>query len=349
MSTNDSSDKLHLAYATDKGYLLLATVSALSAISQASDPTRLVFHLLDCGLDEADWDRFHTALTQGGKGATVLRHRVGMEQFEGFTRWRGSMGAYARLLLPEVLPDKSWCVYVDCDTLFVDDPLGLCACVDPEAALQGYPIWQGNFSEQWVVDEVCAWFRENRGKDIEGGTLYLNSGFIVINLDWWRKHEVKEACMDFLRQCPSAHWPDEMALNDACFGHTKALPTGWGTFAGYALRAPTLHCIHFIGCAPHKTRFNRMWGFNDVTAAWMVCARTLLGLSVTEASGVPRWKWTLGRLYNRLLRPVVTFGAHLPGLKESKRVFLLRGTFVIWHKRWLLSPRLWTERWHGQD
>lgn len=76
MRTDTASEKLHLVYATDRGYRFLAMVSAKSAICKASQPERLVVHLLDCGLTDEDWATFSDTLRKGAEAVEVRRHQV---------------------------------------------------------------------------------------------------------------------------------------------------------------------------------------------------------------------------------------------------------------------------------
>ncbi len=289
MRTDTASEKLHLVYATDRGYRFLAMVSAKSAICKASQPERLVVHLLDCGLTDEDWATFSDTLRKGAEAVEVRRHQVSTEQFGGFTAWKGSFAAYARLYVAELLPEERWCLYADCDTLFLDDPLKLLAECDPAVALKGYWIWYDKPCKPWVRDPVESWLAEHcPGMDF---SQYLNSGFLLMNLDWWREHRLMERCLDFFRRFPKVPWPDEMALNAVCHGHVAGLPEGWGAFPDYAFSLPRARSIHYVCSVLNAPKFKRFWGYDDATAAWVNFVRAVLGVPVRQACGVPGWKW----------------------------------------------------------
>ena len=51
---------------------------------------------------------------------------------------------------------------------------------------------------------------------------YFNSGVLLMNLDYWRKHNVAQQLIDYLRQYPERCWfPDQDALNAVLEGKVK--------------------------------------------------------------------------------------------------------------------------------
>ena len=343
-ATPPHEDNLHLAYATDKGYLFLETVSARSAIACASRPQNLIIHLLDCGLDDTDWARFETCLHEGDPAVTVVRHVIDLKAYDGFALWRGNLAAYARLSLPLILPDEEKCFYADCDTIFVDDSLLLLECFDSSVAVQGYLCWDnGEAANDTSGGNIhnYTWICTNVSR--AAANRYVNSGFLWMNLTWWREHNVSQQCFDFLLKNtpPTA---DETAINVVCQDALGALPQGWGVPFGVAFANGSPHSIHYIAAAPHKARFHRFWGFSDATAIWMNCVKALFGLSVHQACGIPQWKWCLGRLYNHLVHVYVTCFAWLPWSFGRELVRWNKGTFAGLRHRKLLSKKFWKKR-----
>ena len=340
MRAETASEKLHLVYATDKGYLFLATASAKSAICKVSQPERLVVHLLDCGLTDEDWATFEATLHKGAEAVEVCRHQVSTERFGGFIPWKGSFAAYARLYLAELLPEDNWCLYADCDTIFLDDPLKLLAECDPAVALKGYWIWYDKPCKQWVREPVESWLVEHcPGMDF---SQYLNSGFLLMNLEWWREHRLLETCFDFFNRFPKVPWPDEMALNVVCHDHLAGLPEGWGAFPDYAFTLPRARSIHYVCNVLNAPKFKRFWGYDDATAVWVNFVRAVLGVPVRRACGVPGWKWTVGRAYNHLFRVLIWLLRHLPILSHWRRLDNVAALFATGENRKALSLTFWS-------
>ena len=70
-------ENLHLVYNCDANYLFLTAVSAKSALRKASDPTRVIVHVLECGFGDEDWARFVEQVGHGESFTPQLyRHHV---------------------------------------------------------------------------------------------------------------------------------------------------------------------------------------------------------------------------------------------------------------------------------
>lgn len=328
-------EDLHLVYATDKGYLFISAVSAASAARLASTPERLVIHLLDCGLDDADWERFCTLVRKGDSRVTLRRHVMDMARFAGFKSWHGSLGTYARLFLPELLPEAPWCLYVDGDTLFTENPFkALSFCAD-NLAIVG--------PEDRCSPQSRAWFAEKGfQKDLSH---YFCAGFILINLDWFRAHDGIRWCMDFLTAYPDTPFPDQDALNLFCEGHIGLFSKPWGVLSERLNEANFPSLIHYVVDLPTRMRFRTRDGFRDVTAVWVKFVQVALGMSVTESCHIPRWQWLFGRAYNHLLRLIIAVLAHTPFGKRWPRMAEFQSLFIPRKvRRELLSKRHWEPR-----
>lgn len=323
---------LHLVYATDVNFLLPVGASLCSARLLASRPEDLFIHILDCDIPDDKWDAWVTSLRKAIPNLSLIRHRMDMEHFKSFRAWHGSFAAYARLDLPQLLPDVDWCLYVDGDTLFYDDPFILQPYCDNTIPILGH--YDRPFS-------LHPWYEQWKREGLE--FTYFCSGFILMNLAWFRANNGTQRCLDFLREHPETRAPDQDALNELSKGQSKMLPEAWGVFPREAFFADWPGCVHYAAALPTKTAFNRTYGFPDITAAWFVFAKTVLGVSVQEACGVPRWKWALGRLYNHLLRFYVAVCSHLPLFKNLPSVQRLEPYFPNKTQRRILSPKLWQE------
>lgn len=333
------SETLHIVYNTDAAYLTLVTASAISAIRQASTPESIVIHILDCGLSDEDWRNFSAIVCAQGSSIAAYRHKIEMSSLAAFRAWHGSLAAYARLFLPTLLSEVDWCLYVDGDTLFTDDPAKVLACRAEDVAIVG--------PEDKASPQSRAWFaKQGFQKD---WTHYFCSGFMLINLAWFRVKDAARWCMGFLHSHPDAPFPDQDALNICCEGHIRLFPTGWGVLSERMATCERPGLIHYVVDLPTKMRFRWRDGFRDVTAVWVNFARVSLGMSVWESCGIPGWQWALGRAYNHALRVAVTIVGHTPfgrrwgRMEEFRDLFIPRKT-----RRWLLSRRLWTARWHGE-
>ena len=326
--------KLHLVYAADANYLFPSEVSIRSAYHCASRPQDLVIHLLDCAIPADTWARWERHLREALPTLTLIRHEIDMGRFEGLRIYKGSSAAYARLSLPELLPTIDWCVYADGDTLFTDDPFKLEALFDDTVALLGHPCPR----TQTTAD---AWFvREGVPMD---WSRYVCSGFLAMNLNWMRAHDVTRRGLAFLRKHPNSPTHDEGALNVLCAGWVRFLPFEWGVFSGevFGLGATRPGCIHYLCDLPCNLRFSLFFGYSDAQLIWISFVRAVMGLSRAEASRIPPCKWLFGRLYARMIALAVPLLALLPPIR--RRFPNLRARFATRRTRHLLSPHFWTQ------
>lgn len=330
MCTNDN--KLHLVYASDANYVLYLEVAIRAAYFRTSRPADLIVHVLDCGIPNAQWESFVQRIGTVEPTAHLERHIINMEQFDKFPGWNGSRATYARLCLPSILSDVDWCVYADVDTLFVDDPLELLSLYDPAIGLQG-PFDQVAPTRAW------RWYERN-GIPLSPEE-YVCAGFILINLAWFRKHDMERRALQFLSDHTDLSFPDQDMLNILCAGNKRLLPEGWGTFAAQVFGVKELKCIHFAGVGelPWKVSFSWKRGYRESMLIWYQCAKTLLGVSRYEVSKVPGWRWWIGLTYARMIKYTVRLLSLFPGTGSIQRFY--EGRFPTRKQRYLFKPAFW--------
>lgn len=320
-------NKLHLVYAADANYLFPLRVAVSSAIAQASRPQDLVIHVLDCGIPDEEWEPFLASVWSGGEAAFV-RHPIDLNRFGGFREWHGSLATYARLCLPDLLPDVPWCVYADGDTLFTDDPFKLESLFDEACAMQGHAT-SLTTQPEWFARHAFA----------QDWAHYVCAGFLLLNLSWMRAHDAVRWCLGFLCEHPDAPFPDQDALNILCAGQVGVLPDAWGVFSGAALALTRPGCIHYAGELPWALRFRWYVGYSDAACVWVTCCQSLFGLSRRDCTGIPAGKWLAGRLLSRCIAGLAPLLALLPPVR--RRFPNLRARFATRGSRWLLGGRLW--------
>lgn len=272
-------EMLHLAYATDTGYLLPTKIAVASALYYSASPARIQVHILDCGIPDAEWDAWLDGSVCGCPLKGVLkRHRIRPETLEGFRAWHGSLAAYARLYLPTLLPDVDWCVYADGDTLFTDDPLLLSEFFDDCLALLGH---------EDCISTQPEWFKAH-GLVWEPAQ-YVCSGFLLMNLKKFREEGLTKRCLAFIRDySEELAYPDQDALYYACRGQTGQLPLRWGCFSWAAYRYGRPGCIHYPGERPWELPLKPLVGLSD--AAWL-----WLRFAIRGCGG--RWRSVTGRAW----------------------------------------------------
>lgn len=155
------------------------------------------------------------------------------------TRPHLSSSTYARLFIPDILPDQDRVIYMDCDMIVT-----------------------GSLSEAWDCDltsKVLAAVRCPTPTSAYADAIkipirkYFNAGFLVLNLSLWRSENIAKICLDAISapECPYLS-QDESALNDVARDRVLYLPPGFNCYSNNTLYQPSLkqanliRVIHFV-------------------------------------------------------------------------------------------------------
>ena len=113
----------------------------------------------------------------------------------------GNVMMFARLLLSSVLPDLDKIIYLDCDIVVLND-------------LQS--LWNFDVSDVAVAMAPDFTLKDKSTLNRLGITTgyYLNSGVILMNLDYWRKHDVQNRIFSYiLEKGDKLIYNDQDAMN----------------------------------------------------------------------------------------------------------------------------------------
>lgn len=113
----------------------------------------------------------------------------------------GNIMMYARLLLPSMLPHLDKIIYLDCDIVVLRDL---------------HDLWNFDISDVAVAMAPDFIFKDKKTLNRLGITTgyYLNSGVILMNLDYWRKHDVQNRIFSYiLEKGDKLIYNDQDALN----------------------------------------------------------------------------------------------------------------------------------------
>ena len=289
-TSHNPESPLHIVFASDQRFLRQLTVASTSAVyaSRASGGS-ICLHVLDCGIEDPSWTDYAALVdrvaTKANVTVSLVRHRIDMTLFAKFGSWNGSKATWARLLIPDLLPDVDRCVYSDCDMLFIADPREMLdALDDPNILLAGHC----DLLLSQPLDEIWC---QKHGVEFDAAT-YLCAGLIAMNLSAFRAENLVEKCFAFATENPDVPSPDQTTLNRVCFGRKALLPDGWGLVAhechAYDGR---IKAIHYTGrsCWPWetcRTWHNVAWlaTAKEECAIWLDFETRILGLSLPGAT-----------------------------------------------------------------
>lgn len=175
-------DKFHICYSSDNRYAPYMGISIDSLLKNAVDKDKYFFHILDGGISEKNKKELKT-LT-----GNIKFYEIPKSLFEGFSPNRPyiSLNTYYRFLIPELF-DKSIdsCLYLDCDTLVLDDLTDL------------FQQEIGAYNALVVEDEGS--LTQIKRLNLPKENNYFNAGVILFNLKELRKYDFKNECMNFYR------------------------------------------------------------------------------------------------------------------------------------------------------
>jgi len=279
---NDKCELRDFCFAADENYTMPLRVCVASLLwSMRPSVKNVSIHVLDIGIPDAKWEetvlfwRSLVSRINGGESKDVefVRHEISREKFEGFMLWHGSVATYARLLLPDILPETEWCMYSDCDVLFISSPLELESyCDNGNVCVWGHK----NPPAADAVDS--AWFK-SRGLEFNSNS-YVCGGLLLMNLRRLEEIGFTRKAMEFLCQHKVTASADQCAINHICAGDVRLLPREWGVF-NEEITTERGGAIHYADAVPWRMPVNgtSLLGSNpDISKLWRRFAIEVCGL-----------------------------------------------------------------------
>ena len=216
-------EKIDIALAADAGYFCGLFVTACSIAKYASKDVVLRFNILDGGIGDEDWALLKSKVGEFHKEVEFRQLLVDDAMFADYPAWHGNKMAYARLMLPEVLPEVDWCVYCDVDFLWMRDIAELWKERDDKYAFIGTKD-----GADWTLKREQVWF-EKHGYPFDSEK-YFCSGLCFFNLKAFREQGLVGKIAEILRLHSDIQYPDQAALNIVTFGRTKIVDKSWQQF-----------------------------------------------------------------------------------------------------------------------
>lgn len=215
-------NSLTIALAADGSYFH-GLVGTLSGILRRNRSDSLEVVILDCGISDQKWAIFSENFSELYPKLSIRRIKISPDQLAVFVppgkKQRMCSSAFARLLLPELLPDRDRILYLDCD-LYVDTDLSTLFCCPLEGKPVAAILDQGNatLKNQIINHEIL-------GSD-ELNLPAFNSGVLLLDLKMIRRTQQFLQFIEKSKQVDS-YFGDQGILNLVFRGKWKALPDQW--------------------------------------------------------------------------------------------------------------------------
>lgn len=293
-------EMIDIALAADREYFCGLFVTACSIAKYADAEANLRFNILDGGISDEDWGMLLNKVKAFHQKSEFNRIPVNDELFKDYPEWHGNKMAYARLMLPDALPEVGWCVYCDVDFLWIKDVAKLWKERD-----DSYFFIGTRDGAQWTLDREKAWFEKN-GYQFDPET-YFCSGLCFFNLKAFREQGLVRKIEEILKEYSDIQYPDQAALNIVTFGHTKILPKCWQQF--HQDVTPQMleegSVIHYAGAIPWKPIKAKLALMGDLMLLWHRMNAEARGITLWQSL---RMYFDVGHiLWHRGLRNLLYF------------------------------------------
>lgn len=315
-------NNIEVALAANQSYVPGIYVTACSIAEHCDKSYGLRFNVLDAEISENDKCLVEKKVLSLHPNSTFRWIPVNEQMFAGLQKWNGGYMVYTRLLLPKLLKDCDWCIYCDCDFLWMRDIAELWQERD-----ERYGVISTVDGSSVILAEDAPWFQAN-GFQFDLGT-YFCAGLTFFNLKMFREKEWQERCIDLLQTHPP--YNDQSVLNVVTEGVKKLLPKSlWQSFT-LELSQKEIDdgvVIHYAGEIPWKP-FGKHGMISGSFYLWHELNARFRGISVWQSL---RMFYTPGEIIGR--RAVYYFW-RIPGMLALLKLLcrLLRKSPSVWRMK----------------
>lgn len=209
---------IHVACNIDRNYVCHCAVTLVSLFENNRNE-KFSIHIIARKLSDHE-QKALTDLTERYHNQ-IFFYEPETELLEGFTirkfSKRISMATYYRCILSRLLPpDIDRLLYLDCDIVVLGEIR---------------PFWNTPLDGTGVAaveDMGCGEARRYEILQYPMEDSYFNAGVLLINLNYWRKHDIAQACIDYFHQYPERIlFNDQDLLNCVLHANKKLVDLKW--------------------------------------------------------------------------------------------------------------------------
>jgi lipopolysaccharide biosynthesis glycosyltransferase len=213
-----SQDSIPVICAADDKYSMQLGVMVASVLDNLSKDRFLQLYVIDGNISEDNKRKISKII--GSRGSIVYLYPK--EEMLHGVKISGhiSIATYYRLLIPDLLPNLSKILYLDCDLVVNRNIVDLWEKDVEECFLRAVPeMSMPTFSEGIVGYEKLGY---------SGNEMYFNAGVLLINLQKWREQKVSEAAIRHIQEhIDDIRYWDQDGLNIALSNQWIPLEPIW--------------------------------------------------------------------------------------------------------------------------
>lgn len=220
----EKKDYITVVFASNQKGVMPLSVAIWSVVETAAESTSFEICVLSDGIEAESQEKIKSLVEKAGR-----RHRIRFidvsliipESVKVNENW--PKAAWARVFLPDLLPDVSRVIYLDIDTMACTDLKELYSTHMGDNALgvvlEHESHERSHFNERLQIPLDCPG--------------YFNSGVLLMNLAVFRRDRLVEKIMTFAETKASIlYCPDQDALNGALCNRIQILHPRWNWYGG---------------------------------------------------------------------------------------------------------------------
>lgn len=204
---------IHIACNIDSNYVKHCAVT-LTSLFENNKEDIFIVHILAGNL--TDQEKIQLKDIGNSYGNQIFFYVPNQNLLKGFTirkfSKRISMATYYRCILSEIIPEEvQRLLYLDCDIVVLG---------------KIRPLWETPMDEIGVAAVEDVGCRESSRYEILQYPMadsYFNAGVLLINLDYWRKQDIAQACIKYFHTYPERILFNDQDLLNCIFHHHKLL------------------------------------------------------------------------------------------------------------------------------
>lgn len=189
---------MNIALCTDENFVV-PCLTCITSILENNKDTEIHVYVLTEGLSEKSYTKFYRLSSVYSQSIEV--RNIKADSLKGLkVRPPFPVSMYFRFLLPELLPNEEKVLYLDCDIIVRHSLTKLYETDLTDKACSA------------VIDQHCddVLIKNN----VRTNSPYFNSGVLLMNLSFWRQHNITKKLIDFIYHNPErCLYPDQDALN----------------------------------------------------------------------------------------------------------------------------------------
>lgn len=221
---SDSNKPIPIVMSADDNYFIPLAVSILSILLNKNDSTNFAFYILTPGKFDKKYKNIINKLLINNKQNKAFFISMGDRYNDSpLSIPHTSVPTYYRLSLPELIKEDC-CIYLDADTLVLNDLSDLLKMADDDKLLSG--VRAAGYC--WPVEYAKEKAARLHIRDLD---TYVNAGVLVMNLKSMRTNNISSAFQKLLKETWESQ--DQDILNSACYGHIAILPPKYNSMTKY--------------------------------------------------------------------------------------------------------------------